>query len=117
VGANGEVFVADTWHRRIQVFNSDGFFARAWDVPSWAGLRLDDRPQLAVTADFVIATDPVYQRVLIYDLTGELQQVMLDSTTPPVPSGVDVTADGVVVSDRVLSQLVVYPLDGIGESP
>jgi len=117
VGANGEIFVADTWHRRIQVFNSGGFFARAWDVLPWAGLRLDDRPQLAVTADSVIATDPVYQRILIYDLAGELQHVMRDSTTPPVPSGVDVTADGVVVSDRVLSQLVVYPLDNASESP
>ncbi len=117
VGANGEVFVADTWHRRIQVFNSGGFFARAWDVPSWAGLRLDDRPQLAVTADSVIATDPVYQRILIYDLAGELRYAMRDSTASPVPSGVDVTADGVVVSDRAQSQLVIYPLDGASGSP
>ena len=88
---------------------------REWDVPAWGNLRPDDRPQLAVTADFVIATDPVYQRILIYDLAGELLRVMRDSSTPPVPSGVDATADSVIVSDRVQSQLVGYPLDGTGE--
>ena len=117
VGANGEVFIADTWHRRIQVFNSDGFFARAWDVPPWSSLRLDDRPQLAVIGDLVVATDPVYQRILVYDSSGELQQVMRDSTTPPVPGGVDVTAAGVVVSDRVLSQLLIYSFEGVSVSP
>jgi len=117
VGADGEVYVADTWNHRIQVFHTSGLPMREWDVPVWGNLRLDDRPQLAVTGDSVIATDPVHQRILIYSLAGELQHVMRDSTTPPVPSGVDVTADGVVVSDRVQSQLVVYPLDGASESP
>ncbi len=117
VDADGEVYIADTWNHRIQVFHTSGLPMREWDVPAWGNLRLDDRPQLAVTADSVIATDPVYQRILIYDLAGELQRVMRDNSTPPVPSGVDVTADGVVVSDRVQSQLVVYPLDGTSESP
>jgi sugar lactone lactonase YvrE len=117
VGADGEVYVADSWNHRIQDFHTSGLPMREWGVPVWGNLRLDDRPQLAVTADSVIATDPVYQRILIYDLAGELQYVVRDSTTPPVPSGVDVMADGVVVSDRVLSQLAVYPLDGASESP
>ena len=52
IDAEGQVYVADTWNQRIQVFQEDesGSFMpfRSWDVPGWYGQSLDNKPYMAV---------------------------------------------------------------------
>jgi len=111
-GEGGEVFVTDSWNHRIQVFDAGGFPLRQWDVVPWGSLGIADRPYLAVTADAVLATDPAYGRLLVFDKFGELQWALRDESVSTTPVGVELVADGVVVSDSAGAQLLVYPLGG-----
>ncbi len=106
--ATGEVFVADSWGRRVQVFSPDGRYLRDWDVPIWLGLGLQDRPFLAVLGDTVLVTDPVHERIVVFDRLGQLQDALQPVPLPLLPGGIAPAADGgVLVSDLRGEALVV----------
>jgi predicted membrane-bound mannosyltransferase/DNA-binding beta-propeller fold protein YncE len=99
VNAAGDVFVADTWRRRIAVFDAGGEFLREWEVPVWGYLQPDMRPQLAFTRDHLLATDPAFGRILVFDFEGALLTVLEDAERPVQPGGVVETAGRIVVVD------------------
>jgi sugar lactone lactonase YvrE len=72
----GELFVADTWNQRLQVweaFEGDFFIYRtSWDIFGWYGQTLENKPYLAVD-EFgrIYAADPEGGRVLVFSPDGE----------------------------------------------
>jgi sugar lactone lactonase YvrE len=37
VDGEGNIYVADTWNQRVQVFDGDGEYLREWPVEAWYG--------------------------------------------------------------------------------
>jgi sugar lactone lactonase YvrE len=77
VDAEGLVYVADTWNRRIQVFTpvgDDGLYFTPfalWDISGWYGDSLDNKPFLAVDdRGNLFVTDPELGRVLQFTVDG-----------------------------------------------
>ncbi len=108
VAENGDVYVADLWHRRVQVLASDGTFLRGWDVPTWASGTLDDEPQLSVLGDAVVVTDPGYGRILSFTPDGTFVEALRSAEGDVVPAGVALHSDGIAVSDVQGAQVFVY---------
>jgi sugar lactone lactonase YvrE len=108
----GEVFVADTWNQRVQVFTLEGGFLRYWDVPVWGigGDHPEEKPFLAVTEDAVYVSDPVHQRILAFNSGGTFLWALKDVTGLAFPQGVAVSGDTLYVSDAHAGQVVAYQL-------
>jgi len=74
--AQGNLYVADTWNLRIQVFapSADGTSyspLRQWDVSSWSSQSLENKPFLAIDAQGnVFASDPDMYRMLEFSSQG-----------------------------------------------
>lgn len=70
----GQLYVADTWNQRVQVFNyADGVFepAQEWQIAGWYGQSLVNKPYLSVGAGGrVYISDPEAGRVLVYESDG-----------------------------------------------
>ncbi len=102
--ADGNVYVTDTWNRRVQVFSplDDGLTyipTLQWPIRGWKSQSLENKPYIAVSPQgWVFVTDPEGYRVLQFDRTGQFR--------PPVgvvwgwpasfglPSGIAVDAEG-----------------------
>lgn len=105
--SEGLAFVADTWNQRIQAFdptNSDGsghFYLRKWEIDSWYGQGLENKPYLAVdTQGHVFASDPEGGRILVFDATGKFLAAIggheADEVVLVMPIGLAVDAEGYV---------------------
>lgn len=76
VGLNGEIYVADTWNQRIQVFMADAgsnayYPVNTWDIDGWFGQSLDNKPFLATdNQGNVLVVDPEGFRVLKFKPDG-----------------------------------------------
>ncbi len=108
VADNGDVYVADLWHRRVQVLSGDGTYLRGWDVPTWASGTSTNLPQLAVSGDTVLVTDPGYNRILSFTPDGTFVEALRDTESGDVPAGVALHIDGIAVSDVQGAQVLVY---------
>jgi sugar lactone lactonase YvrE len=78
LGADGLIYVADTWNQRVQVFQTIGpgdyTPVAEWDISGWFGQSLDNKPYLAVGPDGqVCASDPEGFRVLCFEPDGEFR--------------------------------------------
>jgi len=74
----GNLYVADTWNQRIQVFSPDAdgiaqYFLTKWNVEGWYGQSLDNKPYLTVGADGnLYVSDPELSRILVFSPLGEV---------------------------------------------
>jgi len=72
---SGDLYVAEAWNRRVQVFDAGGVPLRAFTVNMWFNNRQSyNRPYLAVSPDgtLIYVTDmDDRHRVVAYDLTGQ----------------------------------------------
>ena len=67
----GELYVADLWNLRIQVFSKDYVAVREWQVAGWGSQEAAHKAYLAVgPGGIVLASDPSGARVWVYDREG-----------------------------------------------
>jgi len=94
----GELYVADLWNLRIQVFDRDLIFVRSWEVDGWESQEAAHKAYLSVApGGIVIASDPVGARVWFYSRDGEALgtlDLIDDQRGLDQPIGVDVDAQG-----------------------
>jgi len=113
INTAGEVFIADTWNHRIQVFGVNGIFLRTWEVPSWETEHPDTKPFLAEDDGTIYAVDPLAQRILAFSSDGAYLWSLRDSDNVLLPGGIAV-ADGLLhVVDATTGQIVVYDVSGM----
>ncbi|MGQ9553846.1 MAG: flippase activity-associated protein Agl23 [Anaerolineae bacterium] len=71
--AQGNFYVADTWNQRIQYFNAAFEYKGEWQVSSWQGQSLMNKPYLIADPEYVYATDPEGYRILVFDKQGNIK--------------------------------------------
>jgi DNA-binding beta-propeller fold protein YncE/MFS family permease len=127
VDDQGRVYIADTWNMRIQVMIPDGSDSLSyatnieWDISAWYGDSLDNKPFLAVDADYnTFVADPISGRVLEFDLSGNFLRTWGSYGTGlaeiGIVSGLAVDADGDVwVADALNNRLMHFSLPELTE--
>ena len=108
VDGHGEIYVADVDHRRVVVYDSDGRSLRDWPVDAWnptGGLE----PYLDVGPDGVVwLTDPLSNRVLLFDGKGHPLGTAAHAKALATPLGIAVfDATHAVVSNAGSYSLAV----------
>lgn len=119
----GRLYVADTWNRRVQVFDVvfDGaqpqfLFVREWPIEGWSSQSVVNKPYLAVDPqrNRVYVTDPELWRVLVFDGDGNFKATFgfygSDAQSMTLPTGIDVGPDGnVYVVDADNHRVMIFP--------
>jgi uncharacterized protein (TIGR03663 family) len=71
IGADGLLYVADTWNRRVQVLTLEGTFVRQWPMGGWESQSPANKPYLADDgAGRIYVSDPEGMRVVVFDAQG-----------------------------------------------
>ncbi|HRE48714.1 MAG TPA: TIGR03663 family protein [Aggregatilineales bacterium] len=100
-----ELFVANTWNKRIDVFTLGGMHLRSWEVQGWYATTptadSGNRPYLALddTGTYLLVTDPDAGRVLVYDTLGTPVLSFGRSGVAPFESGNEFGALGGITVD------------------
>ena len=121
IDAQGNLYIADTWNQRIQVYslniNKTSYtFSGQWNIDGWTSQSLDNKPYLVVDQQgHIFTTDPESFRVLEFTTKGEFVHTWgTDGTSPEnfgLPSGISVDSQGRVwVSDTVNNRLMRFTL-------
>ena len=93
--ARDQLYLCDLTDR-IQVFDRDGRFLRAWRTP---GLNVDGPSGLTATADGrILVADTHFYRVLVYDRDGRILQQVGDGVQGSTPGRFGYPTDAVVDS-------------------
>ncbi|HEX7432538.1 MAG TPA: NHL repeat-containing protein, partial [Anaerolineaceae bacterium] len=117
----GNLYVADTWNQRIQVFapNADKtsyISSIQWDISGWFSQSLDNKPYLAVDQlGHIFATDPDSFRALEFTTSGEFVHAWGTSGNGSInfglPSGITVDSQGRIwVSDAANNRVMRFKL-------
>lgn len=128
IDADGNVYVADTWNHRIQVFSPDGAYLRGWgsffdaqDDPSQAatngGMFYGPRG-LAIYNGELYVTDTGNERVQVFTLDGAFARMWGTTGSGDgnllEPVGIAVTADGtVLVADSNNARIARFDSQGM----
>jgi DNA-binding beta-propeller fold protein YncE len=125
VSSSGLVAVADTWNRRVQVFESDesGLIftpTSSFDVEAWYGTGIENKPYITFSPyDTILISDPDGDRVLEFTIEGEyvrgIQDLAYSLDTFSAPYGLDFDQNGKLwVSDASSNMVLKFDL-GAGE--
>jgi DNA-binding beta-propeller fold protein YncE len=111
IGPDGAFYIID-FERRNVVRSPDGATGRAFRGVGGTGTQV---PHLAVFGSLVLVTDPVNQRIVVYDTAGKQRGVYIfpSKTNGTRPIGIAVAPDGTIyVADQsgtVLSLKLTIP--------
>jgi DNA-binding beta-propeller fold protein YncE len=113
--ADGSIYVADAWNRRIQKLNSSLEAVAEWPVPGWESREIYHKPYLAVAANGdVYATDPQFYRVFVYSTAGELKAAFgnygVELNHFGLPNGIAVDAQNnlILVADADNNRVMAF---------
>src|SRR5262249_33166739 len=112
VGPSGEIFVADTWNQRVQVFNKAGEYVREWALSFYGprGIAADDKGSVYVA-------DTGNNRIVRFSAAGQREREWGTKGEEPgqlkEPVGVGVDTSGkVYVCDNGNGRLQIFTRDG-----
>jgi sugar lactone lactonase YvrE len=73
IDAQGNIYVADTWNRRVQKFGANSLPLAQWEVVNgWQSETVVNKPYLAVDKQGrVFISDPEGYRIIVYDSNGQ----------------------------------------------
>lgn len=126
MGSDGNLYVADTWNHRIQVFTPDGEYLRGWgqffdaqdnpDPSLSTGMFYGPR---GITANdgLIYVTDTGNERVQVFEESGTFVRAFggtgSDDERLLEPVGIAVTSDGtVMVADSHNARIARFTTDG-----
>ncbi len=126
IGPSGNIYVADTWNYRIQVFTPDGKFLNSWGQRGEFGNNAQPEPMdgfwgprgIAVDSqENVYVADTGNKRIRVYASTGQylrdIGSAGSDMGQLDEPSSVTITSDGLLyVTDYWNKRISVFTLDG-----
>ena len=110
------LFVADAWNQRMQSFLATGNNAGyaplyQWDVNSWYGQDLENKPYIAIGSDGrILVADPIFSSITLFEPDGTYVATLQDANNGlGMASGLAVTDDGLLlVSDGSNNVIHVY---------
>lgn len=118
VGADGTVYIADTWNGRIDIFDPQMRFLRSLPVRGWESRDIEDKPYLALLPNGdILATQPKASHMLELSPAGAIVKT-IDALGPDLllkdPLGVATDANGMIyVSDGVNNQVIHEPASAL----
>jgi sugar lactone lactonase YvrE len=116
---DGDIYVADFWNQRIQVFDPQMQYRTEISVESWPkqnSTAITDRAYLTVLDDGrVLATDPSNGRIVAFDNTGtQISAWKLPSDTGVTrPVGIALAGDQAYISDGFANRVVRVPVSAL----
>ena len=117
IHSDGRLFIADTWNRRVAVFDASGAHLQDFRVRGWYNTTFN-RPYLALdeSRDFLYVTDPDGKRVLVYSTLGDCVGSFAEAGEDGMAGqfvdigGIAVDAEGFVyVSDSSAGKILKFP--------
>ncbi len=123
-GADGSLYVADAWNRRIQRFDGLMRGTGEWPASAWGSRGPADKPYLAVARSGVVyASDPAGARVLVYANDGTLASTLAGpgwsegSRARPTGLAIDETRGLLLVADPARHRVWSLAISGDAARP
>ena len=108
VDAAGNIYVADRGNHRIQQFQRDGSFVRAWGQQGKRTGEFNEPHDVAVDEEFVYVVDTWNQRVQVFDHTGAHVFTITGAPSLSSPRGVCAKDRRVYVAEAGGGRVSVY---------
>ncbi|GAB4548794.1 MAG: hypothetical protein OHK0023_12420 [Anaerolineae bacterium] len=127
VGPDGKIYVADTWHHRVQVFNPDGTVLSVWgnfeqfdaNVTGSSTGFYGPRDIKVDSQGRIYVADTGNKRVRVYDAQGTLIRDIgksggdVGSLYEPVGMAINERTNEIFIASTWAKRIDVYTLDGL----
>ena len=112
VGPGGKLFVADRNNHRVQAFDRDGDFVRAWGQLGSRVGEFREPHDVAADGEFVYVADLWNQRVQAFGADGQPMFVIKGQPSLSSPRGIAVHDRRIYIAEAASGRVTVYDRDG-----